>query len=125
MGYLTTITIHNDALHTFEEHPEEFAKALFDGIHKANSARIATDVGFKGYCNYITIEPSRHADDDTVFVHHGNTVLNLNPWNQDFKELLSRPSVAEGFLKSAEITLQCAREQLNKAKKLAKEGKNL
>jgi len=120
MGYLTTIILHNDALDTFQKHPANFAKAIFDGINKANDERVQVDMPFEGYCNYISVEPSRHADDQTVFVHYGNTVVNLNPWNEDFKNMMQRPDMAENFLKSAERTIKEARRSLNEAKKKAK-----
>lgn len=90
MGYLTTITIHNDALHSFEKDPEAFGKAVFEAIDKANMTGKAESAGFKGYVNYITAQPSRHADDTQVYVHKGNTVTNINPWCQDFRELSAR-----------------------------------
>lgn len=30
MGYLTTITINNDALNEFKKYPDEFAEAIFN-----------------------------------------------------------------------------------------------
>jgi len=90
MGYLTTITIHNDAQHAFEEHPEEFAKALFDGIRQAERDYKAADVGFRNYGGYIEVQHPRHADDHTVYVHCGNCVVNVNPYEQEFKDLMNR-----------------------------------
>ena len=120
MGYLTTITIHNDALHAFEKNPEKFGKAILEGIARANMDRKAADVGFDGYCNYITVEPSRHADDHTVFVHTGNTVFNLNPYNEDFRALLKRnPQVAADFVDVADGIVKMAKEKLKKEGKKA------
>jgi hypothetical protein len=122
MGYLTTITIHNDALHAFEKNPEQFGKAILEGISRARMERKAVDVGFDGYCNYITVEPSRHADDHTVFVHTGNTVFNVNPYNEDFRELLARsPEVAAQFVGVADGVVAMAKEKLKvEAKKKKK-----
>ena len=36
MGYLTTITIYNDALNDFKNDPRAFAIAIFEGIDEAN-----------------------------------------------------------------------------------------
>jgi hypothetical protein len=102
MGYLTTIVIYNDALHTFEEFPEEFAKTILEGIKRAQIARSTVNCGFKGYCNYIKVHPSRHADDEAVLLHAGNEVINLN--SRDF-DLISNSD--------PEFALEC----LNKATK--------
>lgn len=117
MGNLTTIVLHLDALHSFKKNPEEFGQAILDGIDKANDARKQVDMGFKSYGNYISVEPSRHADDETVFVHTGNTVFNLNPWNKDFQDLAAQnKSVLEKFIKRAQRIITCARQELKKIK---------
>lgn len=121
MGYLTTIIIHNDALHSFKEHPEKFAEAIFQGIGWAHNSGKQESVPFLGYCNYISVEPSRHADDTTVYIHSGNGVLNLNPWNEDFSNLIAtRPEVAEKYLNRAWEFLKMARKELKeKSKKIS------
>jgi hypothetical protein len=90
MGYLTTITIHNDALNVFQEHPEEFAKTVFAGIEQANRENRQVTVGFHGYANYITVEHSRHADETTVYLHHGNGFLAISQHDAQFRELAAR-----------------------------------
>ena len=102
MGYLTTITIYNDALHVFEEHPKEFAEAIFDGIKTANRNRTAATVPFFNHGNYMEVQPSRHADDFTVYVHTGNCVSNLNLYDEEFKSFAqSSPKIAERFVDDA------------------------
>lgn len=120
MGYLTSVTLHNDALHAFQQDPELFAKAVFEAIDKANGSRKEEDAGFKGYCNYISAHPSRHADDVTIYVHYGNCVFNLNPYCQDFKRLLDRPEILEPYVAQAEWFAKEARKKLNEAKKKLK-----
>lgn len=122
MGFLTTITIHNDALHAFEKNPEKFGKAILEGIERANRERVEADAGFDGYCNYISVQPSRHADDHTVYVHTGNTVFNLNPYNEDFRSLLERnPNVAAEFVGVADGIVASAKEKIKlEGKKKAK-----
>jgi hypothetical protein len=102
MGYLTTITIYNDALHLFEEHPKEFAEAIFDSINTANRNRTAATVSFFNHGNYIEVQPSRHADDFTVYVHTGNEVTNLNNYDDSFKKFVkSKPKLAESYVDQA------------------------
>lgn len=113
MGYLTTITIHNDALHAFKEDATLFGQALFTGINKANGDGKSVHVGFKGYCNYITVEPSRHADDETLYLHSGNTVFNLDAYGYDFEELLKRDvKTAKKFVKKAKTLIKQAEDKI-------------
>lgn len=121
MGYLTTITIRNDALHDFRKDPANFAEAIFKGIDEANMNYTEVSVGFAGYCNYISVQPSRHADDETVYVHSGNDVFNLNPYGQDFERLQERlPEILEKKIKVAKSIIDSAKKKL----KLAKQNKD-
>jgi hypothetical protein len=118
MGYLTTVTIHNDALHAFRENPEAFGKAILEGIDSASMNNREESVGFKGYCNYISVQAPRHADDQTVYVHSGNTVFNLNPYNKEFKELAERnPDVLKSFINTAQFFVTSAKKKLKQTKK--------
>jgi hypothetical protein len=120
MGYLTTITLYNDALHKFEEHPKEFAETIFKGIEQANRKRAETSVPFHCYGNYISIQPSRHADDRTVYFHHGNGVLNVGDCSPEFEhmspsEALDLIDMAIKHLIEAKDTVK--RDQLIKVRK--------
>lgn len=113
MGYLTTITLRNDSMHVLKENPSEFVETLFNGINKANRTHKQESAGLKGHCNPIEIHPSRHADDETVYVHTGNTTINLNPYNRDMEELIKRnPKLALDFVKRAENILKMARKKI-------------
>jgi hypothetical protein len=113
MGFLTTATFHNDALGALQKDPKQFAKRIFEAMNEANRQYKAADASFvtenSSYGGYIQCEPSRHADDHAVFVHMGNTVFNINPWNQDFIELVKRsPDTAESFVKvAAQMVKEC------------------
>jgi len=108
MGYLTTITIYNDALDTFEKNPEEFGKAILEGISRAQRQYKEVIIS-----NYINVQPSRHADDETVYIHSGNGVFNLNSYNKDFQELAkSSKKALESLIKRAESILESAKENL-------------
>jgi hypothetical protein len=89
MGYLTTIVIHNDALHSFKKDPKTFGEAVFKAMEKANFEHKEASAPCQGYANYINAHPSRHADDETVYIHTG-TVFQLNEYSEDFKELAKR-----------------------------------
>lgn len=116
MGFLTTITIHNDALHEFEKNPEMFGKAILKGILDANREHNAVDVAFKGYCNYITVQPSRHADDHTAYIHYGNTVFDINPYGNDMRTAIEgNPEFAKDVVKVADGIVKDARRAMKLA----------
>ncbi len=78
MGYLTTITFYNDAAQTLKEHPEEVSKLIYDaqsGVQK-NRGRNYDPIG--SHANPVIIQKPRHADDHVLYLHAGNTVLDLD-----------------------------------------------
>jgi len=118
MVYLTTVTLYNDAHHAFKENSIEFVEALFNGIHRANRECKEVSAAVAGYGNYISIQPSRHADDETIYLHTGNAVVNMNPWSNDFQELISRdPELAEKYIKNMQQMVNECKEKLKGKKK--------
>lgn len=115
MGYLTTITIHNDALHAFKEHPEEFAQAIFDGIDRANRHYTKEDVCFRNYSGYLEVQPSRHADDECLYLHSGNCVTCITG-NEFEKSLDAKYEWAMSFLKRAENLMKYIKEYYKNSK---------
>ena len=124
MGFLTTITIHNDALGAFEKNPKAFGEAILKGIKEANYKREEVSVGFENYANYISVQVSRHADDETIYVHSGNTVLNLNPYGKEFETLLTRDiGIIQNYTDRAEFIVNAAKLKIKQKKKeLAKKS---
>lgn len=115
MGFLTVVVLHNDALHTFEENPQEFAKAIFDGINKAQFEQKAISMPVGNYSNYLHVHPSRHADENFVLLHSGNTVVNLNAYREDFKSIVqNNPTYAQELLDRAKKCLKEAEQVLKR-----------
>lgn len=118
MGYLTQIVIHNDALHSFEKNPEAFAKAIFEGINKANREGKQVSVHFEGYCNYINVEPSRHADHEVLFISKGNGMIVVGEHEKDWQDFVKRmPDLAKSYLTRIRQMVKGAAEVLKKESK--------
>jgi hypothetical protein len=118
MGYLTTITIHNDAFHVFEVNPLQFTAAIFKGIEEAEREHREVSVPCCNYANYISVQKPRHADDETIYLHTGNTVFDMHPWGEDFKELAKRsPDLMKKWLKKAKQLVKMGEEALKNQKK--------
>lgn len=121
MGFLTTITLHNDALHVFKAQPADFAKALFRGIDAAYDKNESVYVPFCNHANYITVQPSRHADDTALYLHYGNTVSVLNTYCSEFKRWLERcPDDVEKLVKVAQRELDEIKKKLKTIKSQSK-----
>lgn len=77
MGYLTTITFRNDSYSELKKHPEAVSKIISDaqdGIQK-RQGRDYDSVG--SHANPVIIQKPRHADDTTLYLHAGNTVIDV------------------------------------------------
>ena len=84
MGYLTTITIYNDGADELKKHPEELAEALDQacrGIQRNQGRRWE---GLGSHANLLTLQKPRHADDHTLYLHAGNTVVDVYEAESDW-----------------------------------------
>lgn len=113
MGYLTTITIHNDAFHEFRKFPKLFGESVLDAVVTSQrKAPKATGVSFKNYSNYIYVHPSRHADDEHIMVHKGNMVVTSGEIHSWIDE--GRTNLAREFIDAAERDVEFLKERLKK-----------
>jgi len=111
MGYLTTITIHNDGLHELKQDREKFVQTIFDLMNEANDGHQEVNQGA------ISVQPSFHTDENQLYLHSGNCVTNINPYRQDFQELLKNNlQVAELFVRQAESLIKEAKRQIKQYK---------
>lgn len=102
MGYLTTFTIYNDGCDLVKKHPEKFAEEIYNGCLGVHSrdGRSSDSFGLGYHANLVTVQKPRHADDETVYVHSGNTVVEFNTGSKDFIDLYKRnPSYVKRMLK--------------------------
>jgi hypothetical protein len=79
MGYLTTITIRNDALHTIEKNKDDFMEKLLRFCRSGGKEEYFS-VGNHG--NPVVLQCPRHADHHTVYMHTGNTVVEMHPYSE-------------------------------------------
>lgn len=73
MGYLTTVTIYNDGCDQLKKYPKDLAEKLYN----ACSGRERDYIGLGNHANLITLQKPRHADDHTLYMHAGNTVIDV------------------------------------------------
>lgn len=124
MGYLTTITIYNDALNDFKNDPRAFAIAIFEGIDEANDMCKSAHVLFKDRSGYLTVHPSRHGSDNTVYVLKGNCVTEINPYSKDIKRLVEeKPDFIRSIVKIVKSDIKGLEKLLAEAKNQSKARK--
>lgn len=75
MGYLTTITFYNDAASDLRNHPEEVSEGIYNAQSSIQINRGSNTFPIGSYCNPVIIQKPRHADDVTLYLHGGNTVI--------------------------------------------------
>lgn len=117
MGYLTTFTIYNDGIGLIMNKSKDFCEKLY---------RIAMDgktqsFGHGSHANLVKVQKTRHADDDTIYVHMGNTLCEMNVHSRETDALLEEhPKFFEDMLSLMESNSRMLREKLNveKVKKL-------
>lgn len=89
MGYLTTISLYNDSVHNLKDlspqEAQEFCRKMYDGVCETASGKSVT-LSLKNHVNFMTILPSRHADDHTIYINIGNCLTEIQPWSDSFKD---------------------------------------
>lgn len=105
MGFLTTITIYNDGCDQIKKHPKEFAEKVYLACLGEFTDRgpVKGSFGLGYHANLVTVQKPRHADDHTIYVHGGNTVVEMNAWSKDCESLAKRhPDFFDSLLKQME-----------------------
>ena len=109
MGYLTTITIYNDRLHEIKEDPEKFVEDITKYIAKGGMAR------FDYALAETKIQKPRHADDHTIYVHLGNTVIDVNPYTREMEAIrIEFPELYDMIIGELELMLELLKEKKKK-----------
>jgi len=116
MGYLTTFTIYNDDCDLVKKYPKEFAENIYDACCNPN-------IEYKSNVFHGVVIPqkTRHADDHTVYVHAGNTVVSMNPYSDETLNMLKNNP--EFFKKLVDI-MESQTKELKKLLLLTKNPKN-
>lgn len=118
MGYLTTLTVYNDGIDLLPDNAEKFAKGVLDASREAGMRNEPITLGISMFCNLVTVQVPRHADHHTVYVNMGNSVFEMNAYDQQTKEML------ENNPKFFERAVDFLEDQVKELKKMIKESKN-
>ena len=86
MGYLTTLTIRNDALSDILENQERFKEII---RHHASGLRGPVEYSIGHHANAIIAQQPLHADEKALYLHSGNTVRDISS-PAGYRELAQR-----------------------------------
>ena len=114
MGNLTTFTIYNDGVYLIKEDCKEFCEKLYN----AALSDEASHFGHGNHANLVRVQKTRHADNNTVYVHMGNTVTEMSPFSKETKRLMHEfPNFFENMLIEMEYTVEELRKEFTLLKK--------
>lgn len=114
MGFNTTIMFHNDAYDEFQKHPDQTVKNITMAMNGVRENRHHYGVGNHG--NPMVIKRPRHADEETIYVHAGNTLCEMGVYSQETERLMiEHPEFFESMLKLMAYTVK---ELKNKYKEI-------
>lgn len=127
MGFMTEISILNDAWHTIKEHPQEFIEKIDEGMRGdriyARSGELDTSYGIAGYANPLTVYPSHHADVERVYVAGGNSFTALDRYTLG-QEYGNRLADKDDFIHDVLLQrIEAAERMLKEAKEFVKEAR--
>ena len=86
MGYMTVVSILNDAWHTIKENPKQFIENIEKGMHEYASPKVINHYPVSGYCNPMEVRRSFHANQSNLLLVGGNhmeDIVALDPNRSD------------------------------------------
>ena len=116
MGYLTTFAIRNDRLHKIMENKDAVMDAIYRHAATINPSTTLSENGeeLKYGGDPIIAFKTRHADETAIYLHHGNTVTEFNPYSDNF---LKNPNWTKTQIKEIERFLKIAKKKYKEYEK--------
>ena len=115
MGFNTVIMFSNDAYDQFESNPEETMEHILCAMDNVPEERRHYGVG--NHANPMKVKKPRHASDTMIYVHCGNTLMEMSSYNEETEDLMkNHPEFFEKMLNHME-------HQVKRLKKISKELK--
>lgn len=112
MGNLATITFYCDNIHEIKKNKIGFADAVYDAISSGGNVDA---ISSKDFYMQAIVQKVLHADTTTIFVHCGNTVVAMDAYTNDTKNL------AKEFPEFFDEILSYMKSEVNRLEKLKKE----
>jgi len=82
MGYITTVSLRNDSYHDFKQNADRLTQIILDAMDGVQQRRGNDEDHIGSSANAVIIQKPRHADDTTLYLHAGNTVIDVSKYNE-------------------------------------------
>lgn len=112
MGQLATITFYCDNIHEIKNNKIGFADAVYNAISSGGDLNV---IKSKNFYMQAIVQKVIHSDTTTVFVHCGNTVVAMDAYTNDTKNL------AKEFPDFFDKILSYMKSEVTRLEKLKKE----
>jgi len=84
MGFLTTVTIYNDGADSLKSNANDLADKLYNACCGTQIMDGRNYDSLGSNANLLTLQKPRHADDNTLYLHGGNTVIDVYDAKSDW-----------------------------------------
>lgn len=116
MGYMTTITILNDALDQIKKYPKEFVDNVLNGVNGIDKFgkrenKLINSYGVGNYANPIEVAKSHHADESRLYLVYQNMMVSLG-YNDDITDY----DLRKKLLKEAKFLIKEEEQRIKKLK---------
>lgn len=101
MGYMTEISILNDAIDVVLDNPDQLADAIREGMNGEPGDTHAVRSKTGGiFINPITTQPSHHADDPRVYIASQNSFTDISKYalERQFRDRLEGDEALRGSI---------------------------
>lgn len=116
MGFNTIMMFRNDAYGDFEINPNETMENILKGMNNVPSEKHHYGVG--SHANPMVVMKPRHMDDTMIYVHCGNTLVEMSTHNKETEDLMdNHPEFFKEMLDHME-------HQVKRLKEISKNKKN-
>lgn len=108
MGYISVITLHNDAFNAAMSDTAAFGTATLTAVTGAEHSRQRVSASLGNYANYLNAYPPKHTSATALYMLHGGRLHDIN--SRAFDELrVTHPALVEEILHVASQCITQAR----------------
>lgn len=107
MGFISTFSIYHDQVYDIKNNKIEFAEAIYNAC-----ANPSTNYRSNVFHGCVIPQKARHTDDHTIYVHAGNTVVEMSHYSDTTKEIMKNsPKFFNEMLKEMEMNVKMLKKQ--------------
>jgi hypothetical protein len=113
MGMNTVIMFRNDAYDDFEKNPEQTVQNILAAMRNAKNHHY----GVGSSANPMEPMKSIHADTNTVYIHSGNTLVEMNAYSDRMERLMIQfPDFFNSMFETLKWTVKSLKEKIKESK---------